>query len=58
MAEMIGAMVMARAVDDIDLSDEILEATLQDLTGHPTPSEMRGGQSGPRPARPTKYLIR
>ena len=31
MAEMIGAMVMARAVDDIDLSDEILEATLQDL---------------------------
>ncbi len=32
MAEMIGAMVMARAVDDIDLSDEVLEATLQDLT--------------------------
>ena len=32
MAEMIGAMVMAPAVDDIDLSDEILQATLQDLT--------------------------
>ena len=26
MAETIGGMVMARAVDDIDLSDEILQA--------------------------------
>jgi len=25
-------MVMAHAVDEIDLSDEILQATLQDLT--------------------------
>ena len=32
MAEMIGAMVMARAVDDIDLSDEILDASLRDLS--------------------------
>ncbi|MEO8631631.1 MAG: TetR/AcrR family transcriptional regulator, partial [Betaproteobacteria bacterium] len=31
MAEMVGAMVLARAVDDVDLSDEVLGATLQDL---------------------------
>jgi hypothetical protein len=31
MVEMIGAMVMARALNDIALSDETLNATHQDL---------------------------
>jgi TetR/AcrR family transcriptional repressor of nem operon len=37
-ASMVGAIVLARAVDDVDLSEEVLKSVLASIAPHDSPS--------------------